>query len=399
MTIKDPPALDGIKILDLSRHLPGPLATMFLADMGAEVIKLEDTVTGDPLRSIPPLIDGVSAMFLAINRSKRSVSMDLKKPKGRELALELMATCDVVVEGFRPGVMKNLGLAYEDLKAVKKDIILCSITGYGQSGPDSQMPGHDINYCARTGILARSGAAGLPPQICGAQVADVAGGTWPAVSAIIAALFQKLRTGSGQWIDIALADAACSTMALNLGPVLAGKQLPPKGQGPLDGGLPSYGIYATKDGKYLAVGALEGKFFRALCKALDLEDLQDQGMSTGQQGQKVRRALEEKFLSMSREQCMARLEGVDCCVEPVLDLDQVPSHPQFLARGMFIPSDGALAYQMASPIKMAGRISTATRAPNLGEHTLEILHDMGMAHDDIHAMASEGIVMLGKKKP
>lgn len=395
-------ALEGTRILDLSRHLPGPMATMFLADMGAEVIKLEDTTSGDPLRAFPPLVDGTSALFLALNRSKHSVAIDMKSTSGRKLTLELAASCDVVLEGFRPGVMKKLGLGFEELKAVRQDIILCSITGYGQNGPDRDTPGHDINYCARAGILARSGSAELPPQVCGAQVADVAGGTWPAVSAIIAALFQRLRTGKGQWIDIALADGALSTMALSLAPVLSGQALVPKGQGPLDGGLPCYGVYKTMDGKHLAVGALEDQFFDALCKAMDLPQLQDHGMAGGQLGQKIREQLQGRFAELSRDQWMEKLEGIKCCVEPVLDLDEVPSQAQFLARQMFIPTGEGhdLRVQMACPVKLAGTASISmARSPGLGEHTSEILQGMGLDQGTIEKLAAEGIIRLGENKP
>ncbi len=398
MSSTESPALEGTRILDLSRHLPGPMATMFLADMGAEVIKLEDPAVGDPLRYIPPLVDGTSAMFLSINRSKRSVSINLKTSRGKDLALRLAATCDVVVEGFRPGVMKKLGLGFDDLKAVRRDIILCSITGYGQNGPDRDTPGHDINYCARAGILSQSGEPDLGPQICGAQVADVAGGVWPAVSAIIAALFQRLHTGKGQWIDIALADGALSTMALSLAPVLAKSPTVPRGMGPLNGGLACYGVYQTADGGHLAVGALEEPFFDALCNAMDLPGLRGQGMATGRQGMKVRQQLADKFRTMTRDQWTEKLKGVDCCVEPVLDLHEVPTHPQFQARQMFVQQNQpkGLRTHFASPIKLANNPPLDLHTPSLGEHTEEILQGLGLDSDTLGSLAEKGIIRLGE---
>ena len=392
------PPLSGIRILDLTRNLPGPLATSLLGDMGADVIKLEDPRTGDPVRSMPPHVDGHSAFDLGVNRSKRSLAVDLKHPQGLELALKLAGTCDVVVEGFRPGVLARLGLGFDTLQEARADIILCSISGYGQTGPDRDRAGHDINYCARAGLLSQTGEANGAPMLIGAQVADVAGGTWQAVAAIYGALFQRERTGQGQWLDLAMADGVLSTMAMTLALQLAGFPAPTRGRGPLNGGLPSYGIFATADGNHLAVGALESYFFDALCDAMDLDDLRGQGLAFGAQAKEIKAKLAKRFAEHDLDHWIETFDGLDVCVEPVLDIEQTLAHPQYADRQMFFDLQGPTGpiRQMANPIKFAGCQTPERFPPKLGQHTAEILSELGYDSSQTKALRDASVVGLGE---
>jgi crotonobetainyl-CoA:carnitine CoA-transferase CaiB-like acyl-CoA transferase len=391
-----PTPLAGIRILDLSRNLPGPLASTMLGDLGADVIRLEDPRAGDPLRHMPPLVDGVGAMHLGVNRSKRSVAIDLKSTAGRRLALRLAAGCDVVIEGFRPGVIERLGLGYEALCAVRSDIILCSISGYGQTGPDRDRAGHDIDFCARAGLLAQTGAAGGPPALIGGQVADVLGGTWQAVAAVFGALFQRERTGAGQWLDLAMADGALTPLALPLSLPLAGHPPPERGRGTLTGGIPAYGLYRCADERYLALGALEPHFFDALCRALDLDHLGGRGLETGPAGEEVRDALAARFAERTRDEWVERLAGVQACVEPVLELDEVLEVAQYRQRGMIFElatASGPLT-QLGNPLRLSGRTAPQRPPPALGQHTAEVLDDLGLDGAEIARLAAEGVIGL-----
>ena len=391
------PPLMGIRILDLTRNLPGPLATTMLGDLGADVIKLEDPRTGDPVRLLPPHVGNVSAFHLGVNRSKRSLAVDLKQAEGQALALRLAATCDVVVEGFRPGVIDRLGLGWDRLQSARADIILCSITGYGQTGPDRDLPGHDINYCARAGILGQSGRRQDPPAMLGAQFADVAGGSLQAVAAIFGALFQRERTGQGQWLDVAMAEGVLSTMALTMAIQLAGFPAPGRGQGPLTGGLPCYGVYECRDGRHLAVGALEGHFFDALVRALQLPELAGQGLAFGESGETIRAAIQARFLERDAAEWIEALAGVDACVELVLEVPEVLADPQYVDRGMFfqLPGPAGPMGQLASPLRLAGAAPPDRPPPGLGEHTAEILADIGVDATEVRALADQGVILLG----
>ena len=266
-----------MRVLDLTRLAPGPYATLVLADLGAEVLKLEPP-DGDGTRLMPPGGDG--ELFAALNRGKRSVVLDLKRPGAVDAALRIVARCDVLVEGFRPGVMERLGLGHAVLLERFPRLVVCALSGFGQTGPDRGRAGHDLGYVARAGLLAMGGRDGVP-AIPGAQVADV-GGAWIAVSGILAALLARATTGRGRLVDISLVEAATSFAALHLGPALLGVPVPPAGHGALDGGLPSYGLYRTADDRWLAVAALEPKFFAALCERLGLGDLTAEAYGGGE---------------------------------------------------------------------------------------------------------------------
>jgi len=302
----------------------------------------------------------------------------------------------VVVEGFRPGVLDRLGIGYQELSKVRPDVVLCSISGYGQNGPDSQRAGHDINYCARAGVLDATGSRGGPPSMLGVQLGDTLGGSWQALAGILGALFQRERTGQGQWIDVAMADGALSSMALMLAGALIGEQLMPRGETFLTGGLPGYGLFETSDGGHLAVGAIEMHFFDALCRALGLDELQGQGIVIGEEGRAIKKQIADRIKGRTLAEWTEVFREVDACVEPVVAGSEVTSDPQFQARNMFMdlkhPSAGDIT-QLASPLKLANTRPSELPAPRLGEHTQEILIELGLGPDEIETLIKSRVVI------
>jgi crotonobetainyl-CoA:carnitine CoA-transferase CaiB-like acyl-CoA transferase len=366
--------LAGVRVLDLTRHAPGPYATLLLADLGAAVLKLEQP-GGDPTRAMPP--GGAGEAFAALNRGKRSIVLDLKRPGALQAARRLLEHMDVLVEGFRPGVLDRLGLGHQQLLADFPRLVLCAISGFGQDGPDRLRAGHDLGYQARAGLLGLGGRDGAP-AIPGGQVADI-GGAWVAVTGILAALLERGRTGRGRLVDVALAEAATSFLQLDLSAAARGAPLPVAGQGSLDGGLPSYGLYRTADGRWLAVAALEPHFFAELCERLGLPDLTAEAYGGGEPAERVRRMLVQTFASASLATWEERLSGLDACVEPVRRVDEVLVDPQFQARGLF-PGGGLLA----TPLRLAPPLDHP--APGLGEHTRQVLTEAGLTPAELDAL-------------
>ena len=260
--------LEGVRVLDLSRLLPGPFLSMILSDMGADVVKVEDPRIGDYLRAFPPSRGGVGGRFLAINRNKRSIAVDLKSDVGRQALLAMVEKADIVIESFRPGVVDRLGLGYEALSAVNPAVIMCCISGYGQTGPYRERAGHDINYIGLAGVLAMGGDAGGPPVVPGVQIADLAGGALWGATGILGALVARHRTGKGAHLDISMCEGATALLAAELGNLACGGDAPTRGTGLINGGVACYGVYATKDDRYLSVGALEPKFWTAFNEAI-----------------------------------------------------------------------------------------------------------------------------------
>jgi crotonobetainyl-CoA:carnitine CoA-transferase CaiB-like acyl-CoA transferase len=366
--------LAGVRVLDLTRHAPGPYATLVLADLGAEVVKLEPP-GGDPTRAMPP--GGAGEAFAALNRGKRSIVLNLKTPGAPQAARRLLQKMDVLVEGFRPGVLDRLGLGHEQLLADLPRLIVCAISGFGQTGPDRLRAGHDLGYQARSGLLGLGGRDGAP-AMPGGQVADF-GGAWVAVAGILAALLERGRTGRGRLVDVALAEAATSFLQLDLGAVARAAPSPVAGQGPLDGGLPSYGLYQTADGRWLALAALEPHFFAALCERLGLPDLTAEAYGGGEPAERVRRTLAQTFASASLASWEERLADLDACLEPVRRVDEVMADPQFLARDLF-PAQGLVA----NPLRLAPPVDRP--APGLGEHTRQVLTEAGLTPAEIDAL-------------
>lgn len=381
--------LAGVRVLDLSRLLPGPVATLHLADLGAEVIKIEDFGAGDYARAMGEGADGTSWFFRAVNRNKRGLTLDLKQAAGREVLQKLVAGADILVESFRPGVMDRLGVGYPALAAINPRLVYCAITGYGQDGPWAMRAGHDLNYIAQAGVLEQTGTAGGPPAIPALQIGDLLGGAMSAVAAILAALHRARTTGAGGLVDVAMAE---SVLAHNLFPLFAlqaAGETPPRGSDLLTGGHANYAVYRTADDRYMAVGALEEKFWQLFCDAVGRPQWKARYAETA--APQLRRELEALFATRTQAEWSALLDPVDCCVTPVLNLAEALAHPQARARGMSFAADGMTQY--APPFRISGWSFAVDRgAPAAGEHSAEILAEAGYGADEIAALRQSRIV-------
>jgi len=331
--------LKGITVLDLTRLLPGPMATLHLADMGATVIKIEDKGVGDYARTMSHVRNELSQLFIAVNRGKQSLKLDLKDKEDHAHFLQRVETADVVIESFRPGVMERLGLGWEVLKARNPKLVMCAISGYGQTGPLALQAGHDINYLALSGMLAQTTDAQGQPVLPNLQVADLLGGAQTAVQGVLEALVAVKNGGAGRFVDVAMTDAV---FAHHLMPLLAvnmhGHSAPPA-RDFLTGGLPCYNVYRCSDDRYMAVGALELKFWERVCDVIERPDLKQQHWAHGQgvgstEAMAVRDQLEKIFSSRTQSEWTAIFETADCCVTPVLTPEEALHHPNFVARGM-----------------------------------------------------------------
>jgi alpha-methylacyl-CoA racemase len=379
-------ALRGIRVLDLSRLLPGPFLTMVLADMGADVIKVEDPRVGDYLRAFPPGKGGLGGRYLAVNRGKRSIALDLKAPAGRDAFLRLAERADVVVESFRPGVMDKLGLGYAALSAQNARLVVCSISGYGQTGPYAQRAGHDLDYIGLAGVLAMGGPAGGAPAMPGVQIADLAGGALWSATAILGALVGRERTGRGAHLDISMTEGALALLAAELGNLDCGAR-PTRGVETLNGGLACYGVYRTADDRYLAVGALEPKFWLALNAALGRPPQVAELVGDAARQAAVRGELAAIFATRTAAEWHQRLAEHDCCVEVILEPEELADHPLHRAREVFFTIDGGAGVgpirQVRTPV---GAPQDPRPPPRLGEHTREVLAEHGFDDAEIRAL-------------
>jgi crotonobetainyl-CoA:carnitine CoA-transferase CaiB-like acyl-CoA transferase len=390
--------LAGIRILDLTRLLPGPAATLHLADFGADVVKIEDTGAGDYMRDFPlqvPNAQGVpvNPAFEATNRGKRSIAIDLKHPRGRELLLDLAATADALIESFRPGVMTRLGLGWDTLHARNPRLVLCSISGYGQSGPLAQRAGHDINYIATSGVLDQIRANGAP-AVPNLQLGDLLGGALAALSSLLIALLAAQRTGVGRWVDVAMTEALLVHHYFPHAELDAG-QSPVGGATLLTGGAACYRVYATADGRHLAVGALELKFWESFCDTADLSELRTRHWSHGEvpgstTAQQSIARVAGRIRSRTLADWIEAFDGVDACVTPVLTPAEALSHPQAAARGV-VRHSGRVT-EVGPLAQMSDHALLPAPAPRAGQHTRALLAELGLEPGEIAALLAAGIV-------
>ncbi|GAB6182229.1 CaiB/BaiF CoA-transferase family protein [Desulfotomaculum defluvii] len=389
--------LEGVKVLDLSRYLPGPFCTQILADFGAEVIKVEDPKGGDLGRWLPPLINGESARFYTVNRNKKSITLDLKKEEGKTIFKQLVTTCDVVIDQFRPGVMSKLGLDYEKLKEINPKIIYCAITGYGISGPLRDVAGHDLNYLSLAGVTELTGTYQGQPAMSGVQIADIAGGTLYAVSAILLALIHRARTGKGQLCDIAMLDGSISLLSYTLGEWSGSEKLPERGNDLLTGGYACYNIYQTKDQKYISLAAIEEKFWVQFCQKINRKEYIETQLIPERQLE-MQEDIRGIMLEKTRDEWVDFFATSDICLTPVLTLDEMCRHPQVAAREMILKltsdnSDGKDIVLTGVPIKLSespGEVKLTF--PKLGEHNEEVLSAVGYTHEELEEFKKKQVI-------
>ena len=387
--------LASLKVLDFSTLLPGPFASLLLADMGAEVLRIESPTRMDLLRVLPPHDQGVSASHAYLNRNKRSLALDLKQPEALEVIRSLLQDYDIVLEQFRPGVMERLGLGYEALKAINPKLIYVSITGYGQTGPYKDRAGHDINYLALSGVASYTGRADSGPLPLGMQVADVAGGSLHGVIGLLAAVIARQQTGQGQHLDVSMTDCSFSLNALaGAGYLACGVEPGPEDQ-VLNGGS-FYDYYQSRDGRWLSVGSLEPAFMKQLCAALGLEELAGLGLSAAHQ-QLLKAALKVEFEKYDFAELCALFAELDACVEPVLSLGEALRHPQLQARELVtdVPrGDGSTQAQMACPLKFSDGLPEPKHiGAALGQHTDQVLGELGFSIEQIEQLRRAKVIL------
>mgnify|MGYP000845316835 FL=1 len=381
--------LQGVRVLDLTRLLPGPACAMHLADMGAEVVKLEDTGAGDY---------AWAALRSQVNRNKRGLQLDLKKEAGKALFLDLCEKVDVVIEGFRPGVMDRLGVGYEAVKQRNPAIVYCSMTGYGQTGPYSQAAGHDINYIARAGVADQVGNGTGKPALSNLPLADLLGGASTASIGILAALFDAQRTGQGRLVDISFSDGILAYAGLPMAALNEFGQATPAGATKLTGSAVYYGFYETADGRYIAVGSFERKFWDEFCELIGREDLKPfHDVSDPEQVNYAKNELGQLIAAYDFAWWCEKLAGSDCCVTPVSNMGETANDVHFKERGMIIESSneqGETVRQLGSPFKMSGfEFAIRNPSPIAGQHTVEVLREWGVNSERIQQLLDDRIVV------
>jgi alpha-methylacyl-CoA racemase len=388
--------LCSLKVLDFSTLLPGPFASLLLADMGAEVLRIESPTRMDLVRALPPHADGVSASHAYLNRNKRCMALDLKQPAAVEVVKQLVQEYDIVLEQFRPGVMERLGVGYAALKALNPRLIYVSITGYGQTGPYKDRAGHDINYLALSGLASYTGRRESGPLPLGIQAADIAGGSMHGVMGLLAAVIQRQVTGQGQHVDISMTDCAFSLHAMAGAGYLACGVEPHMEDQALNGGS-FYDYYRTRDDRWFSVGSLEPQFMQQLCAAIGRPELAARGLTLQPQAQQaLKQEIQLEFAKRDFAAWREVFAALDACVEPLLPLSEVLEHPHIVARELVVevPRAGLAGQrQMACPIKFSAGLPPPRHigAP-VGAHTVEVLQQLGYDPEQIAELKAAKVI-------
>ncbi|MHA1299019.1 MAG: CaiB/BaiF CoA transferase family protein [Candidatus Helarchaeota archaeon] len=393
--------LEGIKVLDLSRLLPGPFATLLLGDLGADILKIEDNIQGDYTRWREPYLDTldgkkINFAFYCLNRNKKAMTLNLKTEMGQNIFYKLARTTDVILESFRPGVVKRLGIDYNTIKEINPKIIYCSLSGYGQNGPYSHMPGHDLNYISVAGLGKLTGEYLGHPHPPGIQVADLGGGM-NCVIAILSALIAREKFGIGQYIDVSMQDGVIYWLVRKFGEFLVNKREPKTGGERLTGALPNYNIYETKDGKFLAIGALEDKFWKNLCNELGCPQYNEENPPSDSMRNEIINVLKEKFKEKTRDEWFQLLKDKDVCVSKVNEFGDVLEDEHIKSRNMIIefnsPKLGPKTKMIGFPFKLSETpCKVRFDAPSYGEHTIEILKSLGYNDRDIQHFKNHNVI-------
>jgi len=387
--------LEGVQIIDFTRLLPGPLATMMLADMGADVIKVEDPDSPDYVRHFEPLIEGTSAFYYALNRNKRSLAINTLAKEGQSVIKELVKNADVLIEQYRPGVMKKFEMDYETLSAINPKLIYISITGYGQESQLSQAAGHDINYIGIAGALGITGDESGSPVIPGFQLADIAGGSYMAMNAVTAALYKREKTGKGDYIDIAMTDSVLPFIALPFAEQQVSNSVHTRGKFQLSGGQANYNTYKCADGKFIALGSLEPKFWNTVCERLGKPEWQGKIIGDEQTQSEIKKELKVIFSQKTRSEWLEFFGKDDVCLTPINELDEIGADKYLNERNLFV--DFQLGDKhiktIALPIKFgSGNDSNHWIAPQLGEDSYTILKELQLSDERINQLIDQKIV-------
>ncbi|MDQ4142353.1 MAG: CoA transferase [Actinomycetota bacterium] len=387
--------LADVRILDLTRLLPGGYATLLMADLGADVVKVEEPGKGDYIRWTPPMVGEFSSGHIALNRNKRSMTLNLKSEQGREIFRKLAPHFDVIIESFRPGVMDRLGVGWDDLRKINERLVYCAITGYGQDGPRAGAAGHDVNYSGYAGALSVIGVEGDRPVIPGLQIGDLGGGGMAAVIAVLAALHQASRTGKGDFCDVSMTDGVASWLSIHASEFFATGAVPSAERMHLSGAYPCYRIYPAADG-WMTVGALEPQFWARLCELIDRPDLANDAFAMGERRDEVLRELEKIFSSRTRAEWMEVFGDEDVCVGPVNDFAEAFDDDQILHRRMIVEAQlpsGESMRAVGNPIKLGSLDDRPWRLPppGMGEHTVEVLSEAGV-EANVESLRSSGVI-------
>ena len=381
-------ALDGVRVVDLTRYIPGPYCTMLLADLGADVVKVEEPPIGDPTRAVPPVVGEDSALHASLNRNKRSLMVDVRQDDGAAVVRRLASTADVFVEAYRPGALARRGLGPGELMELNPRLVYCSISGYGQTGPLAQQAGHDVDYLALAGFLGSNADRDRRPVLPTTQVADMLGGMVGALG-ILAALQARERSGRGQHVDASMFQAALALMTVPGARLLAGG-------GPVDqltGSYACYNVYRCRDGLFVALGAIEPKFWENACRVLELPDLVRRQWATGEVQREAIAMVAGAFAREDRRHWLQQFEGIEACVEPVLELGEAMMQPQADAYRIDQPCGDAVLRTIGSPFRLSATPAACRRgAPGAGEHTSEVLAEAGVPADEVTRLRSAGVI-------
>ncbi len=387
--------LEGIRVLDLSRLLPGPFCTQMLADLGAEVIKVEDHMGGDYMRLLEHKIKKFSVYYYTVNRNKKSIRLDLRNQEGKEIFLNLVKTADVLVEAYRPGAMERLGLGYDDLKAINPGLVYCSITGYGQDSPYKHLPGHDVNYLSVMGVLNTIGTKEGRPSIPATPFGDVAG-TYNATMAILAALMGKQKNGVGQYIDIALADSLIVFQIMGMSKFMVDGINPEMGNEALSGHYAFYDVYQGKDGRYLAFGNGEEKFWAEFLKAVNREDLMADRLADEKRQQEIKVEIAEIVKTKTVAEWMEILKDYDVCITPVNNYEEALQDPHVKSRELWFYADDPVEEripQVAFPAKFSDyKPGFRTSPPKIGADSAELLQALGYTEEQIASFKERKVI-------
>lgn len=388
--------LVGLRILDFTRLLPGPLATVLMADMGAEVIKIENPHEHDTIRDYPPFIGDESANYHALNRSKRSVFIDYSNEECRGIMYKLVKTSDILFEQFRPGTMKRWGLDYDTLKSINPALIYVSLTGYGQTGPYASMAGHDLNFLAISGILGSTGTEGNAPSIPASQVADVSGSYMAVIGALSAVHARKIQ-GKGQHLDVSMLDSAMPLLTYAATEYWSTGMEQKKGEYFLSGGLPNYNVYECSDGKYIALASIEPKFWERFCTLVNKPEWKTRMLEEPVQRKFLKIEITELFKTKSRDEWVGLGENIDMCMTPVLEIHEMDKNKHLIQREMIIEQDVPGNIKLKSfgiPIKLSGTPAKPSwDAPAMGEDTLAVLSEIQVTPDQIRKMKEKDLIV------